>query len=274
MGHSAENVAMKARTSKTIAPGKATTPGKTGGAAAARTAKAAPARALPPALAKNAKAVHDAAVRRHRAEGLEAIALIQTRRRDMASNFLDVADALRVLRTDDVFRALGRGSFAEVCERDLDMSLTKANQLLALTERVDAPLLIAVGQERAAALLDLADATPEDDTPANLQNARVKLPSGETLRVAKASTREIREAAVAIRRARGDRTKGRTTTAAEEELLAMLEAQLRATPALEKAEIALVAMGAKRGADVKIRVPLAQLGALTKVLAKALPKTR
>ncbi len=263
---------MKARTAPTAKTAKIPQTAKTGAAPAAGARK--PARALPPALAKNAKAAHDAAVRRHRAEGLGAIALVQARRRDMASNFLEVADALRILRTDDVFKALGRGSFAEVCERDLDMSLSKATQLLALTERVDAPLLIAVGQERAAALLDLADATPEDDTPADLQNARLKLPSGETLRVAKASTREIREAAMAIRRARGDRKNGRTTTAEEEELLVMLEAELRAAPGLADAEIALVAMGAKRGADVKIRVPLAKLGALAKVLAKALPRAR
>jgi hypothetical protein len=226
-------------------------------------------RALPAALARNAKALHEAAVAKHRAAGLQAIALVHARRRDLAASFLDVARALRVLRDDKVFAALGRASFGEVCTLDLDMSLSKATQLLTLTERIDAPLLLEIGQERASALLDLADARPVEDTPARLQTARVKLPSGQVLEVAKASTRQIREAAVALRRARDERSRGRTTTPEEQATLAGLAARVRAVPGLDDAKFALVAMGARRGADVRIRVPLAKLVALAKVLAKA-----
>ena len=86
--------------------------------------------------------------------------------------------------------------------------------------------------------------------------------------MSKASTRQIREAAVALRRAQTDRKRGRTTTAAEEATLAGLRARVQGAEGFERVQLALVAMGAKRGADLKIRVPLAQATALAKLLSK------
>ena len=235
--------------------------------AAKKTPKPA-AKKLPPELARNAQAKHDARIALLVAKGQEAIALVTERRQDIASNFLDVADALQVLRSDGVPEALGRASFVEVCALDLDMALSKANRLIALAERMTRGLVLELGQERASAILDLVDATPADDTPEQVFTAKVKLPSGEILDVGHASTNAIREGAAELRRARPARGPGRTVTAEEQATLAALLEQLRAVPALRGVRARLIAMGATHGADIEVRAPLAVFAQLVKTLAK------
>ncbi len=231
-------------------------------------AKKTPAKKLPAELVRNAKAKHDARIALLVAKGQKAIALVTERRQDIASNFLDVADALQVLRSDGVPEALGRASFVEVCALDLDMALSKANRLIALAERMTRGLVLELGQERASAILDLVDATPADDSPEHVFSAKVTLPSGEILDVGAASTHAIREGAAELRRARPGRGPGRTVTAEEQATLAEMLERVRAVPALSGVRARLIAMGAAHGADIEVRVPLAAFAQLVKTLAK------
>lgn len=239
--------------------------------ARARTTKPSPAKKppakkkLPAALVKNAAAKRDARQERLRAQGAAAVALIIGRRQDIAADFFEVAEALRVLQSDGVAEALGRASFEEVCERDLDMAVSKATQLIALATRMRRELVVELGQERSSAILDLVDATPADDVPDDVLRAKIALPSGGVLDVAKASTRAIREAAAELRRARPGRRAGRTVTSAEQAALRSMQKRVKG---MERVSLKLVAMGAAKGADVVLRAPLADaervLAALTR----------
>jgi hypothetical protein len=67
---------------------------------------------------------------------------------------------------------------------------------------------VAMRQAKASALVSLADATPEDDTPGGLLRARspMALPGGGTLDTKSASARTIADAAKVLRRARTPKT--------------------------------------------------------------------
>ena len=216
-------------------------------------------------LAANALATHHRSASAHKKKGREAIALVLDRRRSIGGDFLDIADALRVLRDPKVIAALGRTSFAELCELDLDMSLGKALQLVALGERLERGLVLELGQERASALLELADARPNEAGVAELKSATLELPDGTVLDVGTASTRAIRQAAATLRRARGAK-RGRTVTRDEQAKSKALAKHLAGIPALAGARVDLIAMSKERGADVRIRVPLAALRTLGRAL--------
>ena len=150
-------------------------------------------------------------------------------------------------------------------ELDLDMSLGKALQLVALGERLERGLVLELGQERASALLELADARPNEAGVAELKSATLELPDGTVLDVGTASTRAIRQAAATLRRARGAK-RGRTVTRDEQAKSKALAKHLAGIPALAGARVDLIAMSKERGADVRIRVPLAALRTLGRAL--------
>jgi hypothetical protein len=90
-----------------------------------------------------------------------------------------------------VAEALGRAGFAVVVARDLGMAITTANALVALATRVSRELATKVGHGRAMVLLELADATPEDNAPEDLFASKLTLPSGRVLDVPKRRPRTL-----------------------------------------------------------------------------------
>ena len=158
--------------------------------------------ALPAALAKRAAAQHALRVKRLAERGRVAIARIRERQADVAENMVDIGLALAELKADGVAEALGRVGFAEVCAEDLRMPLSTANALVAIATRVPRELVASLGADRARAVLELVDATPADDTPADVFEGTLTLPSGRAFDVGAATTKEIREAARAFRDAR------------------------------------------------------------------------
>lgn len=96
-----------------------------------------------------------------------------------------------------------------------------------------------------------------------------KLPSGRSLDVAKASAKAILAAAREIRQAHAGKqpVRGRTTTAAERATLRTIEERVKREKGLAGVSMKLVAMGAKKGADVLVRVPLASLVQMARVVA-------
>lgn len=226
---------------------------------------------LPAALVENA--AKSAAARRERlaAEGRADIALIRERRQRIVEDFYDIGEALVRLRRPGVAEALGHATFADLCRAELEMSPGKASQLIGIVGAVPREKARELGQERAAALVALAHATPEHDTAASLAEATLTLPSGTPLAVGEASARALREAAKEVRQARsGDQEKrgrGTSTTAAERGHATALEKSLHAR-GIEGARVIAVAR-AGAGATVRIeRVPLAELGVLGEVIAE------
>ncbi|WP_159396518.1 hypothetical protein [Sorangium cellulosum] len=240
---------------------------------AADTARAPAKRPLPPALAKNA--ARSAAMKRARlAEQARAdIELIKRRRERIAEDFYDIGEALVRLKRPGVPESLGHKSFGDLCQAELGLSASKAAQLLAIVRSVPREQARSLGQERAAALLALAEATPEDDSTVTLASSVLKLPSGKRVDIATAPTRALREAAKEIRQAHAAADKprrGLTTTAPERAAALALQRALRDL-GLAEAHVAAVARHGG-GAFVRIeRVPLAELDLLRKALRPGRP---
>ncbi|MBK8694012.1 MAG: hypothetical protein IPN17_17435, partial [Deltaproteobacteria bacterium] len=96
-----------------------------------------PKKPLPAALAKRAKALHDAAQGRLVEQGREAIALIRDRREAIADSYFDIGQALITLKSEAIAQALGHADVATMLRDELDLSVTTANKLIELATRVD-----------------------------------------------------------------------------------------------------------------------------------------
>jgi hypothetical protein len=222
---------------------------------------------LPRALAERAE--KNAALKRERlaAEGRADLALIKARRQRIVEDFYDIGEALIRLKRPGVDEALGHKNFAALLRSELDMSLSKAAQLIAVVNAVPRNEARAMGQERTAALLELSRATPTEDTASALATSVLKLPSGKRLPLAKASTRQIRDAAKAVRNEQAIQKprRGVTTTAEERASVTALEQALNSL-GLTEARVSAVAKPGG-GAHVRIeRVPLASLRLLAKAI--------
>jgi hypothetical protein len=129
-------------------------------------------------------------------EAKELIALVRRRKDDIADAFYDIGEALAKLKSREMIVALGLRSFAEVCETKLSMSASFAEQLIDVARSMSRQEAIAMGQSRAIALVGVAQATPQGDTPGEIFRAgRIALPGRASVDVRKASVREITRAA-------------------------------------------------------------------------------
>lgn len=223
-------------------------------------AKAAGARSL----AARAAAAREAKVARLAAEGRAAIQAIRARTTQNSANYYDIGDALRTLAKDGVAEALGRVDFAEVCAKDLDLSVTHARRLMDISERLRRDIGETMSIRRAGALVALVDATPEDDTADELLRATLTLPDGETLDVASATTEALLAAAASLRAAKGTPAKGLTRTREERIAFKRLQTLLGDHPDLSVEKLTLSAR--HTGAVVSLRIPIAKLRDLARVL--------
>lgn len=231
--------------------------------------KSSPTKPVSRALAARAKAAHTARMARVARAAWEAIDRVRALRRGIESDFLEIGAALVALKAEGVPEALNLPSFEAVVETHLDMSLTKAEQLIAVATRVRRELAEKLGQDHAAALVELADATPDDETPEDLFNATLTLPDGARLVVRDEKPARLRAAAALFRQARqAKKGRGLTTSPAERKKLGAIRAQARMVKALARARFDLKATHHPDGADLTIRVPLARLAALATALAK------
>ncbi len=164
-------------------------------------------RPLPDALAKRAEKAAAAKTARVLAEARRDLALIARRRGQIVEAFYDIGEALTRLKEKAAIAALGRKTFAEVCEKDAGMSVSQAQRLVEIARTMTREEALSSGQARATALIGLAEATPEDDTPGALLRRRkpLLLPDGKTLEPHKASARAIERAATTLRRAKPEK---------------------------------------------------------------------
>lgn len=246
----------KASTPRAKAPSKGSSPKAT--------------RPLPPALAANARALKERAVARLKARGEAAIERIKEKLTDVAENLLDVGGNLVELDAPGVAEALGYASFDEVCQKVLGITATTARRWMAIAQNLERQFVLAVGIDRARALLELAEATPEDDRAEDLIEATLLLPSGESLVVKTATNERLDAAAREFRQASvdasGKKPRGFTTSPAERKAHAAIAKRLSRAPKEAHASTRLVAQRDAGGPKVVLEARLAAWAATLKVL--------
>lgn len=224
---------------------------------------------LPSALAKRAAAA--AAKRRERllAEAKDLVAQVRRKRDVISEAFYDIGLALRRLREREMLAALDVRNFSELCETTLTMSATIGAQLVEIVERMTREQAVAMGPTKAAALIALAAATPEADSPADLfQKGRVRLPDGAELDTRTTSARGIERAAKLLREARTPtkQRRGRTTTVAEREYAARLQAAMRDV-GMPRATAQAIATKPGQASELRLAgMPLDRLPSLVKAI--------
>lgn len=227
---------------------------------------------IPAGLAKNAKAMHEAKRQRLAEQGFAAIATIKALRTKLAGDYLEMGRALKALKADGVAEALGHGTFADVCTRELDLSVTRADQLIALYETLDAETVRSLGADRASALMRLADATPDDDTVRDLLSGPIALPTGRSLDARKATITQVLDAATAFRRAAAKGAtatkRGLTVDAAEQRRFEAAVKRLARVVGGEGMTTKLIATRKATGAEAQVRLPLAAFEAFVRAAAK------
>ncbi|MDB4928580.1 MAG: hypothetical protein JWM10_1064 [Myxococcaceae bacterium] len=229
-------------------------------------------------LAANAAAAHAARVARLKLTGERAITRVRDLRARIEDDFLEIGQELARLDQPGMVEALGYESFAALCEEALGMSLPKAKQLIAITTRLSVELARALTQDRAAALLALVDATPEDDEPEAVLRATLTLPDGAKLDVDKASTQAIWEGARAIRRAEvakaGKRSRGRTVSPDEQATAAAIAKAIQRVEALATTEVTLKAGAKGRALQARPQPVVVQTAAALGPVGQTVPHAR
>lgn len=182
---------------------------------------------LPAALARRAERAASAKIARLVAEAKRDIALIRRRRAEITEAFYDIGEALVRLKRREVVAALGCRSFAELCETQVSISPAQADRLVDIVTSMTREEALAVGATKAASLVALTRATPEDDTVADLLRGGAKV-RGKLVDVKKASSRAVARAAAEAREATGAAPRGgRMVTKEERATCAALEKALR-----------------------------------------------
>jgi hypothetical protein len=157
----------------------------------------------------------------------ELLALIARRKARIVEDFYDIGEALRELFHKELYRALGHRSFEAMLKAHDVMSATQARKLITLVERIPRAEALALGQEKAYALVSYTTATPEPDVPAELARADAKI-GGKKL--SKVSVRGLEAAAKQARgRARALKPKSpadKQRAAAEKALLTKVKERL------------------------------------------------
>jgi hypothetical protein len=244
-----------------------------------RSTKPTTASKLPAALARRATAAASAKSTRLLAAAREHLAVIARRKSAITEAFYDIGVALAALKKPEMVAALGRRSFAEVCEKDAGLSAVVAERLIGIVRNMTPEQALAMGQKKAMAMIDLAAATPEADSAAGLfRKKSIALPGGQSVDVRAASANAIEEAAKAIRHGvaaksakhggAGKAARGRTTSADERSLAALIERKLHKL-GLDRARVTAVATKAGHESDLRFEhIPVSKIDTLKTAIGR------
>jgi hypothetical protein len=226
---------------------------------------------VPVALAKRAASAAAAKRQRLLREARELVALVKRRKKEVTEAFYDIGEACARLQDKAMVAVLGRRSFAEVCEKDLGMSVATARRLIEIVQTMTRAQALEMGQQKALAMTSLADATPERDTPAGLYRKKtVAVPGGRAVAPRKASAREIEQAAKTIRQQKdaGGKRRGRSTTEDERTFAALLQKRLHQL-GLDRAKVEAVATKPGQPADLRFSgIPVSRVDDLKKAIGR------
>ncbi len=146
------------------------------------------------ALAKTGTKLKTAAARR--AE--ELLALIARRKENIVDAFYDVGQALQEMLDNKLHMALGYDNFEAMIAARNVIGRSQAFKLIAVVKQLPRAEAIAMGQERAYALANLAAATPQHDTATSIVTKGVRV-RGTVRDVSRLSVREIESLAKQVR---------------------------------------------------------------------------
>ena len=188
------------------------------------------------------------ALARNKLRLADLVALIRRRVTDVVEGFYDIGEALREVLDKKLYAAEGHKSLEAFLKAEAMMSGRQARKLIAVVRKVPREKALTLGQERAYALVAYTDATPDDDSPAQLVADGAKIgakPAGEaSVRDIKAATRAVNAEA----RARRPKTEAaRAKEKADAALVKALRTLLREA-GLARADVTLV-----RG-DVRVTI--------------------
>jgi len=146
------------------------------------------------ALAKTGTKLKTAAARR--AE--ELLALIARRKENIVDAFYDVGQALQEMLDNKLHMALGYDNFEAMIAARNVIGRSQAFKLIAVVKQLPRAEALAMGQERAYALANLAAATPRHDTATSIVTKGVRV-RGTVRDVSRLSVREIESLAKQVR---------------------------------------------------------------------------
>ncbi|MBL0196369.1 MAG: hypothetical protein IPQ09_19510 [Myxococcales bacterium] len=231
---------------------------------------------LPAALVANAKRASEAARARRDARIEALFTSIQDRKRTLAGAFWDLGRDLLELQGMEAEGALGFGTFYELCRAKCGLSEAFVSGAMRIATELTRAAAIELGsQRRALAFLDLARATPEDDSATQLfeqglARGKVRLAKGASARqveaAAKAVRGDVREQAPAGDRKASKKPVGNTTTSDERAVATKLAKGL--ARAGFKVEVRAVATRPGKPCTFAVRgLPAAAFGVLGALLA-------
>jgi hypothetical protein len=116
-----------------------------------------------------------AAVARNVRRGNDALKLISRKMELIAEAFYDIALALVILQRKEIYAALGAKSFAELVEERTPLSRSVAFELVKLPAHLSREAAIALGRDKADALIRHVEHTEEDDDAEELYRADAKI---------------------------------------------------------------------------------------------------
>ena len=228
--------------------------------------------ALPKALAVRARGATRARLEKLKKSARVDLALIKRRKEDIVESFYDIGEALRRLRdTKGVVEVLGYTTFDAMCRAETGFAPTQVDELIGIVEHMTREEAIAMGQKtRAAAFVELAKATPADDTAGELFRKGVTSPRGKRLLPKAGSTRAIEDATKDFRAARhaGGKPRGRTTSPDERAVAEHIERGLHRAGF---AEAVVRALATRPGQPCHYRLEKLSRDALV-ALGRLLPK--
>lgn len=118
-----------------------------------------------------------AAAARHRARAESLLELIARRIARIQEDFYELGAALKQLRDEKLYAALGYRTFDELLAKRRPIGRTQAYKLIALVENVTRDQALALGEEKAYALARLAKATPAADTVGSILETGIEIGS-------------------------------------------------------------------------------------------------
>jgi hypothetical protein len=143
--------------------------------------------------------------------------------------------------------------------------------LIEIAQRVRREDAVRWKQDKTIALLELANATPEHDTPGMLAVEKLRTPGHRPFDPEKTSARKIKEFAKALRAQHGKGSvRGRTTTPEERGTARALLRELGAEHVEENTKVEAVATKPGSPSKIRIEVPIDQLSTLRVAIGKVL----
>jgi hypothetical protein len=229
----------------------------------ARTAKK---RSVPAALAKRAEKLAQAKRTQIAENARKDIALIKEKKDVVQAAFYEIGQALVRLSDPMVPRALGYASFKELLAKELGMGVETADRYKGMALRLHETDAIQMGAQKASAVVEVLDAAGAKGLP---PGGRLVLAKGRTVDLKAAGADELEALAKELRRKKGKPARGRTSTAEERAIVKAIEVAAKKA-GIREGSFECLATKPGKPADVRIRVSIADLGALHRALGAAL----